>query len=73
MGIIYGQNNRVVQKLQFMNNFFIKTAVLQAVGRKTVRLVQQPTGLLNKSNKEYDDWKQQIVNGSLFVILITQT
>jgi hypothetical protein len=42
--------NRVVQKLKFLNNFLIKPAVLQVVDRKTARLVQQPTGLLNKSN-----------------------
>jgi simple sugar transport system substrate-binding protein len=40
---------RVVRKLQFLNNFLMKIAVLQAVGRKTARLVRQPTGLSNKS------------------------
>jgi len=43
-------NNRVVRKLQFLNNFNINIAVLQTVGRKTARLVRQPTGLSNKSN-----------------------
>ena len=43
-------NNRVVRKPQFLNNFLIKTAVLQAEGRKTARLARQPTRLSNKSN-----------------------
>jgi hypothetical protein len=40
---------RVVRKLQFLNNFLIKTAVLQAESRKTARLVREPIGFPNKS------------------------
>jgi drug/metabolite transporter (DMT)-like permease len=40
---------RVVRKLQFLNTYLVKTAVLQAESRKTARLERQPTGLSLKS------------------------
>jgi hypothetical protein len=53
------ENTKVVRKLQFLNNFLIKTAVLQAESRQTeglqtARLAsdfspREPTGFPNKS------------------------
>jgi hypothetical protein len=47
---------RELPKLQFLNNFLIKIAVLKAKSQKTARpvywsLVREPTGLPNKSNE----------------------
>jgi hypothetical protein len=40
---------RVVQKLQFRNNFRLKMHVSQPAGRETAKTVREPTGFPNKS------------------------
>jgi len=52
VGIIGIKDNRVVRKLQFLNNFLRKTALFYGFAIKNTGLVRQPTGLLNKSNIE---------------------
>ena len=42
--------NRVVRKLQFLNNFLIKIAFLQGFSPKKCKTVREPTGFPNKSN-----------------------
>ena len=49
-GKIQKSNNRVVRKLQFLNNFLIKTAKYRTLVRYFARLVREPTGFSNKSN-----------------------
>ena len=43
-------DNRVIQKLQFLNNFLMKTAFLQGFSPKKCETVREPTGFPNKSN-----------------------
>jgi energy-coupling factor transport system ATP-binding protein len=45
-----GIANRVVQKLQFLNNFHNEKASFQSFSPKNAGLVREPTGFLNKSN-----------------------
>jgi hypothetical protein len=42
--------NRIVRKLQFLNNSLIKRHFFRALARKDARLVRQSTGLPHKSN-----------------------
>ena len=44
------KNNRVVRKLQFLNNFLMKIAFLQGFSPKKCKTVREPTGFPNKSN-----------------------
>ena len=44
--------NRVVRKLQFLNNFLRKSHFCRALARKNARLVREPTGFPNKSNEK---------------------
>ena len=44
------RKNRVVRKLQFQNNFLLKTHFCRALARKNARLVREPMGFPNKSN-----------------------
>ena len=41
--------NRVVRKLQFPNNFLLKTHFCRALARKNARLVREPMGFPHKS------------------------
>jgi TolB-like protein len=43
-----GKKIRVVRKLQFLNNFLIKTHFCRALARKNTGLVREPTGFPNK-------------------------
>ena len=47
---IFSLSNRVVRKLQFLNNFLRKSHFCRALARKNARLVREPTGFPNKSN-----------------------
>ncbi|MCL2609072.1 MAG: hypothetical protein FWD94_04115 [Treponema sp.] len=45
-----GAERKVVRKLQFQNNFLLKTHFCRALARKNARIVRKPTGFPNKSN-----------------------
>ena len=53
--------NRVIRKLQFLNNFLMKTAFLQGFSPKKCETVREPTGFPNKSNERLNDFLEDML------------